>query len=280
MADLNRLMASQNFETEEDLNRFMQQFVGKPIPSFPADGLSSKEKAQDLVFEAYDLPNSQAKKKINEALQLDADCIEAYEFLGTMERTIGGVMKQLEKGIEIGKRLFGGEYLEKNKGYFWGLHETRPYMRCLQIYADCLYDLGRVDKATDILEEIIELNPNDNQGVRNQLLLWLIELDEPKKFRKYADMYTEDAMTFSLFNHALFSFTQEGPTIKTNNLLQKAMKSNRFVVPKILSKKKIEFLGESYQAGGESEADYYVYQSKVVWKRLPGAMDWLKRFEE
>ena len=44
-------------------------------------------------------------------------------------------------------------------------------MRCLQAYSDCLIDMGKVKEAIEVLEELIYLNPNDNQGARDHLLL-------------------------------------------------------------------------------------------------------------
>ncbi len=58
-------------------------------------------------------------------------------------------------------------------------------MRCMHSYAECLNDLGRVSDSISVFEEMIRLNPNDNQGVRDQLLLHLIRLNEFNKFRKY-----------------------------------------------------------------------------------------------
>lgn len=131
-------------------------------------------------------------------MKLDPDYIEAYEFLGSMERTaeLAGIF--YEKGISIGRRIFGGKYLEEHKGMFWDFHETRPFMRCLQHYSDCLYTMGKIKECVAILEDMIKLNPNDNQGVRDQLLLYLIQLDESKKFLKYSKMFKEDSMAFPL----------------------------------------------------------------------------------
>jgi len=113
---------------------------------------------------------------------------------------INGMYK---KGILIGQRIFGGDYLEDNKGMFWGIHETRPYMRCLQFYSDGLYTTGKIYECVAIQEEMLDLNPNDNQGIRDQLLLYLIQLGEVEKFQKYANMFPEDIGAYALFSACL-----------------------------------------------------------------------------
>jgi len=120
MTDLQRLLNAQDFKTEEEAHKFMDSIMGKKIPSLPKEALSSKERAQDLVFEAYELPPAKAKVNIEKALQLDPDCIEAYEYLGSTVRTIEHASIYYKKGISIGRRIFGGTFLEENKGFFFG----------------------------------------------------------------------------------------------------------------------------------------------------------------
>ncbi len=277
MTDLQRLLEAQDFKSEDDVRKFMDSLVGQKIPSFPKEVLNFKEQAQDLVFAAYEMTPTKAKVNIEKALQLDPDCIEAYEFLGSMERTAELASVFFEKGIAIGRRVFGGKYFKEHKGMFWGIHETRPFMRCLQHYSDCLYSMRKVRECVTILEEMIELNPNDNQGVRDQLLLYLIQLDENKKFLKYSRMFEEDSMAFPLFNRALFAFKTEGETENSNEQLIKALKQNKFVAKRLLSNRPITELAAHYGIGDENEADYYASFAQHIWAQTKGAREWLKK---
>ncbi len=254
MTDLHRLLETQNFKSEADLRKFMDSLMGKPIPSFPKAVLTKQEQAQDLIYEANELPIAKAKMKAEEALQLDPDCIDAYELLGMLQISPQTALPFYKTGIDIGKRIFGGEYLEEHKGGFWGFHETRPFMRCMQHYSDCLYNIGRKEECVAILEEIIELNPDDNQGVRDQLLLYLMELNEVEKFKKYEKQFKDDAMAFASFNSALFAFKTEGENEKSNRLLRKAIKENSFVAAKIISNKPSYDLPVMYGIGDDNEA--------------------------
>lgn len=278
MSDLQRLLAAQDFKSDADMRKFMDGLIGKEVPSFSKDMLSDQQQAQDLVFEAYELPPAKAKQRIEMALQLDRNCIEAYEFLASKESVAEIAAVFYEKGIAIGRTIFGGKYLKEHKGSFWGFHETRPFMRCLQHYSDCLYVMGDVEECVAILEEMIVLNKNDNQGVRDQLMLYLIELNERKKFLKYANMFGESEMAFSLFNHALFAFKTEGETDAANKKLQKAVKQNKFVAAGLLSKKGVENLPGHHGFGDKNEADYYVYFAQHIWMETDGALAWLKKY--
>jgi len=276
MTDLHRLLGSKDFKNEDELKSFLGSITGKKIPAVSKKGLTNKEKAQDLVFEAYELTPVKAKKNIEKAIELDPDCIEAFEYLGANESTLEHASAYFEKGIAIGRKIFFGENFEYHKGHFWVIHETRPFMRCLQLYAEVIYLKNKKKECVDILEEMISLNPNDNQGVRDQLMLYLIELNEVKKFEKYANMYKVDEMAFSLFNQALFTFKTEGDTIKAKKKLQKAVKQNKFVVEKLISGLPILQLSDHYGFGDEKEADYYVDSAQHIWRQTKGAIEWLK----
>jgi len=171
--DLQRLLESQNFKSENELRKFMDGLMGKPIPSFPKESLTIKEQAQDLIFEAIEQPDDKGYQLALKALQMDTDCIEAYEYLGTLEPIPETAILYYKYGIEIGRRIFAKTYFKDSIGHFWMIHETRPFMRCMQAYADCLKDMGRYHDSVLVFEEMIKLNPNDNQGIRDQLLLYL-----------------------------------------------------------------------------------------------------------
>jgi tetratricopeptide (TPR) repeat protein len=277
MSDLNRLMATQNFKSVEEMKSFIESIKGKPIPSFPKEVLSIKEQAQDLVFEAYELPLPAARGNIEQALMLDPDLIEAFEYLGSEEETAQIAIAFFEKGVSIGRQQFDAEYCKANKGHFWGLHETRPFMRCMQQYADCLYSIGKEKESIAIMEEMIDLNPNDNQGVRDQLILYLIELNENKKVEKYLKMYEEDCKAFPLFNRALFTFKSHGDSEEANRALSVAIKQNKFVAKKLLAKKPIAMLADHYGLGDQNEVDYYAFFAQHIWQDTKDALTWLKK---
>lgn len=148
-------------------------------------------------------------------------------------------------------------------------------MRCMQQYASCLYSLGKLKECVAVLEEMIELNTNDNQGVRDMLLLYLIELDERVKFKKYEKIFKDDDMALSLFNRDLFVYKTEGATENANRQLQKALKQNKFVASKILFKKPINVRADYYSTGDENEADYYASFAQQIWQSTSGAILWL-----
>jgi len=275
--DLQRILDTQEFKSEDDLRKFMDGLMGKPIPSFPKESLTIKEQAQDLIFEAVELPDDEGYNLALKAVQLDSDCIEAYDYLGSLEPIPHTAILYYKNGIEIGKRIYAKTHFKDGIGNFWIIHETRAFMSCMHGYAECLKNMGRFHEAVSVYEEMIRLNPNDNQGVRDQLLLYLIRINEFNKFRKYDKLYKDDLGAFSSFNRALFTFKTLGSSSTSNELLQKAIESNKFVVPRLLSKQVTDEFAEVYGIGDENEAIYYCYFAHKIWHETTGAIDWIKR---
>ncbi len=52
----------------------------------------------------------------------------------------------------------------------WGFLENRHIMRTLEYYADECWNQKSIDAALDIYRRLLQVNPNDNQGVRYKIL--------------------------------------------------------------------------------------------------------------
>lgn len=274
--DLHRILDSQEFKSEADVRKFMEGLMGKPIPSFPKESLTIKEQAQDLIFEAAELPVEEGYVLALKALQMDPDCIEAFEYLGSLEPIPQTAIIYYKYGIDTGKQIYAKTHFREGVGNFWMIHETRPFMRCMQAYAECLANIGRFYEAVSVYEEMIRLNPNDNQGVRDQLLLYLIKTNEFSKFRKYDKMYKDEPGAFASFNKALFAFKTQGSSGTSNELIQKAAESNKYVIPALIKKSSPDEFAEYYGTGDKNEAIYYCFFAHKIWHETTGAIDWIK----
>lgn len=82
-SDLTRLLDEQSFETIEEANEFISQFVGtKDLPS-PGRELTPLERAQDKMYKAWEARSRKSRVRLaREALALSPDCADAYVLLG------------------------------------------------------------------------------------------------------------------------------------------------------------------------------------------------------
>ena len=106
---------------------------------------------------------------------MSPDCADAYVLLAEDDaRSVGRAKSYFEQGMAAGERALGDKF-DEYVGHFWGVTETRPYMRTRRGLASCLWSMGDTDAAVEHYHEMLRLNPNDNQGIRYELLYCLLE---------------------------------------------------------------------------------------------------------
>lgn len=275
MHDLHKLMGQQDFKSKEDIEAFLRKMQKEGIPEFEPG--TPEEEAEEMVLEGFDMPPAKAAKQARKALEMDPDCIPAFELLGHIEECAPVALAFYQAGVAIGGKRFMGEYRDKNEGHFWGLTETRPFMRCMERMADLLFWEGHMDVATMLWNDMLKLNPNDNQGVRYYVALMWAAAGEAKEYKAIEKQFGDDATAAAAFTRALHLFTTKGPGPQATKALQEAMKKNAHIVPMLLLPDPPLDMPYSYMLGSPEEALNYGYFGHVIWHGCPAeAIGWLR----
>lgn len=236
-----------------------------------------EEQAQELIFEALQEEGRKRYQLAEQALGLNPYCVDAYVILAEDVDFLDEAVMMFQRGMEVGAQALGKEFFDENKGYFWGLIETRPYMRAKQHYAEALYLLGDVDGAVGQYEEMLVLNPMDNQGVRDSLFVAYLDKGELQKARELMEKYDEDS-TQTAYNRLLLELLENGYTVKAKKLWKEAKNANKFVPAYLTGKKKLpDELPDFYGFGDDNEAICYAGMHKLLWDRVDGLAEWMKK---
>ncbi len=281
--DLSRIMEEiqkHDFNSEDELNDFLSNLMDEGLDDLP-ERTDKKGRAEDLVFEAYEQPVTKGKKLVKQALELDPNNAEAYNYLASIQKDIDQALNMFEKAVKAGEKTLGKKFFKEEKGHFWGIIETRPYMRAKAGLADCLYFKNEIDKAIAIYEEMLELNPNDNQGIRYLLSPLLLSKNDLTSFENFIQNNEEEDCAVWNYNNALYSFKKFGRTTKSEKKLLQAYNSNKFVIDYLLGikempKKQPQYIG----MGDEDEAVSYVIGAWEIWEKTNEAFDWLYEFRQ
>lgn len=267
--------SNRDFETMDDIQTFLNQQVNQQSVKKP---LSNKEKAQDLIYDAYDSTGKKRIELAKKALKLYPNIPDAYNILAELELNPLKEEQLLLKAIEVGEKELGKDFIKENKGYFWGIVSTRPYMRAKFNYADFLHENERFEEAIRQYEDLLELNPNDNQGARYELFIVYVESGLFKKAEDLLKKYNETTTANGAYNLVLIELLQNGVTNKAKQLLKKAKQQNPYVLDYLLGKKDIPmYLPSHYQLGSESEAIIYADNHWTLWAGNPKLLDFLKK---
>ncbi len=235
--------------------------------------------AQDLMYQAWDETNP-ARRIIlaHQALSVSPNCADAYVLLAEEEAdTVARALKFYKEGMDAGAQALGEEFFEENVGHFWGLLETRPYMRAREGYARLLWQVDRKEEAAEHYREMLRLNPGDNQGHRYVLANLLLSLNLDDEVIALLDEYHDDSMSDFLFTRALMEFRRGGASDDANSALRKALEQNSHVPAYLTGRKHMPTrLPDRVIWGGETEAMHYAAQYLQHWRHTRGALDWLK----
>ncbi|HOV75256.1 MAG TPA: hypothetical protein PK967_14900 [Candidatus Hydrogenedentes bacterium] len=249
--------------TIEEANRVMQsRFMGHNLDELLEEtrkkGWSDADEAQEIMFEAMSTDSfEEAQKGVKKALQLDPNNADALLFASIKEaEDVDDAVRRIREAIARVETAFGAEFMEETKGHFWGDVFTRPYMRLRLGLFHILNEAERWDEAIAEAEGILELNPDDNQGVRDHLLLAYLVVGNTKQARALMKRYPEShkaVQAWATVFEKYISNNKEG----AKKALLKAVKNNPHILKYMLG---VEALPDSpppyYSPGTESEAIY------------------------
>jgi tetratricopeptide (TPR) repeat protein len=281
-ARMGRILEEQQFESIDEAQAFLNRYLsegGASLEDAPAP-TTPLERAQELIYEAFDTDDPQRRVDLAaEALEISEDCADAYVVLAEETAEDAGEARELyEAGVRAGERALGDEIFTEEAGNFWGILETRPYMRALEGLASSLWVLGEREQALAHYRRLLELNPNDNQGVRYELAGYLLEEGLDEELGELLGQYEDEASAFWLYTRALWRFRMEGGSERATTELEEATATNPYVPLYLLGRKNFlaQGLPELIGLGDESEAVSYFARALTEWLKTPGAVEWLR----
>ena len=276
--DLGRILKEHEFESIDEANTFMQGLtrtgsIPSPTPKTPL------EEATALMYDAWDARGRERITLARKALEVSEDCADAYVLLAEETATSLEEARALyEKGVRAGERALGPETFEEDAGDFWGFLETRPYMRARAGLASVLWLLGERAEAMNHYAEMLRLNPNDNQGIREVLINCYFEAADDVSARKLIDLYKDNASICWAYSRTLLAYREHGAGREAQKSLDDAIAVNRHVPSFLTGKKKPpRHPPETFRFGDENEAILYVVDAITAWDTSKGAIEWLRK---
>ncbi len=242
---------------------------------------ASRITAQELAYDAMEAGDEvEAARLCRKALQVYPDCADALSMLADIEcEWLKDYVEAKRRAVEAGRRSLGEDYIQQMKGWFWLELDTRPYMRALAGLADALRQWGQpehVDEAIGIYERMLELNPNDNQGVRDPLAGCYLQRKRYGDAARLLKRYKNDWMAVSCWARVLLIYATEGEK-KAAALLKKARQQNRYVEPYLTGGKRRPRTRPGYYSPGEDTGAVFCADTLwEAWKKHPEARRWLK----
>jgi hypothetical protein len=150
-------------------------------------------------------------------------------------------------------------------------------MRARESLAHLLWAEGERDEAIGHLQDMLRLNPEDNQGLRHTLCGWLPSEGRDEELAGLLAQYEGDPTAWWAYTHVLAAFRKHGDAPAIRELLDRATERNKRVPDYLTGKKGLPAKQpDMYSLGSEEEAILCAAGLISGWNATPGAIAWLR----
>ena len=151
--------------------------------------------AQEIIYDAWEERDREKRLAMAHlAIKTSPLCADAYVILAEHgARSLRDMLAYYKKGVKAGKQALADVGFAENIGQFWGVVETRPYMRARAGMAQVLWDMGRKAEAIEHYQAMLVLDPMDHLGLRFRLADWLMESAKFQDFARLVSSYSNDS---------------------------------------------------------------------------------------
>lgn len=276
LVDIERLTEGMEFSSPKEYERYLNEnFGNKPVPHI--EGRTPLERAEDLAFAAMDARGRRQLQMLRQALEICPDCAVAYVQLAERESNLDQAYELYRQGVAAGRRALGPKMFEDDAGHFWGIIETRPFMRALHGLAQTSEALDELDEAIEHYQELLRLNPTDNQGVRYMLAACLVRTRQFDKL-EYLLVRYDEASAHWCYLRALAAFAMIGDTEESRRFLADGHQANPHVPKFLLGDTPMpQYLPATYAPGNADEGVVIAAETLDTWDEIEGALDWLRQ---
>ncbi len=245
-------------------------------------GSEAENEAIDaLRFELLDMLQTSAAKEAldNDLLQFDAAILLAHD--AWHEDEGDEAMRILEESIFEARKKVPAEFKIGKDRMPWSFLDNRPFLRLLGEYATLTEKINGPQKAIPLYQELLALNPNDNQGMREMLATAYIKTNRLEDLLKLDKQYPDDMMP-GLKMGALLALYKLGRLDEAKKRMTQTKKRFPLVLKEILKREhpQPELTEGRVQVGGEDEAWIYWQEQGTFWMAAPGAREFLREHLE
>lgn len=253
---INDFLANTDAKSEKEMNEKIDEFIAK----LNDEGIEYENTPLDDAYEMLEKAEnakskSQAIKYAKEAYKISPACFDAILFQASLEDDLDKIWELLDTGLKKEEERLKSEgfFDKENIGIFYGLFETRPYIRGLYHKVQFLTVEGKIKQARDVCREVLRLNNNDNTGIRYLLMAIYAFLEDENEMLKLYKKYKEEhlEMLFPLF----VLYYKKGDDKKALEYLERINKANPNFIKYFKGNIKEEkgVLDGYYSKGGSSE---------------------------
>jgi tetratricopeptide (TPR) repeat protein len=222
-----------------------------------------------------------AKVQFRQLIKEYPEYLDAYHHLALTWYRQGKVEKAADlwkQGIEFALKLFPSNFSIQQDRLIWGFVVNRPFLRLYHSYGLSLLWNGAAEKALEVVENLVSLNPNDNQGARALVVECNFELGQPEGVLAICNQYRNEGLEQLLYGRVLALF-QLGDVKKASKALHRAAQHLPLVANELVKpthRRPKDYDEEHVALWTEGQAYGYWKDFGKFWSDTPGAIDFVR----
>ena len=193
------------------------------------------------MYQAWDAGDKRSSVALSkQAIKTSPLCADAYVMLAELTaKSLTDRRNLYEIAVKAGELALGPQGIEEYAEHFWGFHKTRPYMRTRAELADTLWLEGNHREAVAHYWDMLDLNADDNQGIRYILAVCLLRMKTDEDLRRVLKMRENDGSAYMLYTQALVAFRAKPDGKQARQFAEDATHSNSHIPEALVCTKKI-----------------------------------------
>lgn len=242
------------------------------------------EEVDDRLEEGIDWIDANPKRAVSIFLKLVEDYPEHMDACHHLALVLEKAGKHEEAfqtwklAVDTALKFFPTHFSIDHDRLEWGFIENRPFLRLYHSFGLQLLKRGETEKALEVFENILSLNPNDNQGARGLAVECYFILKRPDEVLSLCRQYPQEILEHLVYGRPLALF-QLGKLKEAGKALDAAITNYPLIATELLMTKhrKPKATKEGYVTlGGPDQAFLYWKESGKYWTETPGAIEFLR----
>lgn len=226
---------------------------------------------------------SKAGKRLRKIIEKEPYAFDAYHQLAFIlwygQRNPKEGLEVLTRGLSRAKELFPKGFEPGKSELRWAILENRPFLRMYESMGSRHLELGELEQATKVFEDIITMNPADNQGVRETLCICYFRRDDPEAVLRLCNAFEGDGMPAVEYGRIL-ALLKLGRKDEAEKRLKDALRYGENVAIEIARDKhkrlKLEDDLRPVEMGSRFEAELCWMHFGKFWQETRGAIEFVR----
>jgi tetratricopeptide (TPR) repeat protein len=265
----------------DEMNRILaHDYTGRRIDDLPFTPRNDWDRAQELCYAAFAAHGHRRVALARQALRVDPRCADAHVILAEHAETTEEACAHYAAAAVAGLAHLDPRNQEEHAGEHWQNVLARPHLRALHGWALTLRSLGRIDEAIAQCQELLLLDRDDHQNIRELLLVLLLQErrdQEAAALLRSVEKTTRFEDEFCPWLEVLTLFRLHGDSPEATAALARARRLNRYVADYLLDDRARKIFGSDRIAPGHrGDAQLTALDTHEFWAQTEGALAWLK----